>query len=57
MRTGPLGESIWTFELNCCESIFVRGVRVILLVEKKGFQPNAAKEFFNVSFIGNWNKL
>ena len=34
--------------LKCFESIFVRDVRIILFVMKKGFQMNAAKEFFNV---------
>ena len=34
--------------LKCFESIFARGVRIILFVVKIGFQLNAAKEFFNV---------
>ena len=51
-------------KLKCFESIFVWGVRITLFVVKKGFQPNAAKEFFNVllnwkfvRFFGNWNKI
>ena len=33
--------------LKRLESIFVRGVRILFVIEK-GFQLNAAKEFFNI---------
>ena len=45
--------------LKCFESIFARGVRIILFVVKIGFQLNAEKEFFNVllgsKFVGYSN--
>ena len=31
-------------DLECLESIFVRGVRIILCVKEKGFQLNSGKE-------------
>ena len=42
------GSPLRLSNLKCFESIFVRSVRIILYVVKKGFQLNAAKEFFNV---------
>ena len=48
MLTGPLGSPYRLLNMKCFESIFVRGVRIILFVVKKGFQLNVAKEFFNV---------
>ena len=36
------------WNLKCYESMFVRDVRIILFVMKKGFQLNAGKGFFNV---------
>ena len=47
--------------MKCFESIFVRGVRIILFVVKKGFQLNVAKEFFNVllnwKFVGFFSEM
>ena len=50
--------------LKLLENIFVRGVRIILFIIKKGFKLNAAKKFFNillnrefVKFFGYRNKI
>ena len=59
-----MGSPFKLSNLECFESIFVRSVRIIRFVMKRGFQLNAAKEVFNVlliwkfvGFLDMWTKF